>query len=55
MVTAELERLLREALPPSERRKPGQTAAVARKYGLSVRQVRNALSRLPVPEPGEAA
>lgn len=55
VVTAELERLLREALPPSERRKPGQTAAIAQKYGLSVGQVRNALSRLPTPEPGQAA
>ena len=54
VVTAELERLLREALPPSERRKPGRTAAIAQKYGLSVGQVRSALSRLPTPAPEHA-
>ncbi|MFD2610120.1 hypothetical protein ACFSR9_11825 [Deinococcus taklimakanensis] len=48
-VTLEIEEQLRAELPPERRRIPGETARVAEKYGLSVKQVRNALSRIPVP------
>lgn len=49
VVTLALEEKIREELPLHERRKPGKTAEVAQKYGLSVKQVRNALARIPVP------
>lgn len=47
-VTLELEQQLRAELTPERRKLPGETARVAEKYGLSVKQVRNALSRIPV-------
>ncbi|KQR25537.1 hypothetical protein ASF71_19235 [Deinococcus sp. Leaf326] len=46
-VTLELERELRRLLPPAQRRQPGETARVAAHFGLSVRQVRQALARIP--------
>lgn len=51
-VTLELERQLRAELTPERRKLPGETARVAEKYGLSVKQVRNALSRIPVQKVG---
>lgn len=51
-VTLELERQLRAELTPERRKIPGETARVAEKYGLSVKQVRNALSRIPVQKVG---
>ena len=47
-ITLELEEQLRAELPPERRRMAGETARVAAKYGLSVKQVRNALSRIPI-------
>lgn len=51
-VTLELEQQLRAELTPERRKLPGETARVAEKYGLSVKQVRNALSRIPVQKVG---
>ena len=51
-VTLELEQQLRAELTPERRKIPGETARVAEKYGLSVKQVRNALSRIPVQKVG---
>lgn len=47
-VTAQLEEQLRQELTPERRRIKGETARVAAKYGLSVKQVRRALARLPL-------
>ena len=46
-VTLELERELRQLLPPAMRYKPGETARVAAHFGLSVAQVCRALARVP--------
>lgn len=46
-VTLELERELRRLLPPAMRYKPGETARVAARFGLSVAQVCRALARVP--------
>ena len=51
-VTVELERQLRAELTPERRKIPGETARVAERYGLSVKQVRNALSRIPMQKVG---
>lgn len=47
-ITFAVEEQLRELLPASRRRRAGETARVAALLGLSVRQVRRALARIPV-------
>ncbi|WP_157451521.1 hypothetical protein [Deinococcus aquatilis] len=47
-VTLAVEEQLRELLPGRQRRRAGETARVAALLGLSVRQVRRALARIPV-------
>lgn len=47
-ITAEMERHIRAALPPERRRIKGETARIARQYGVSIKQVCRLLRLIPV-------